>query len=74
MDDSDRLPAIEARDIVREFGRGAGAVRALRGVDLAVADGEFVAIMGPSGSGKSTLLHILGALDTPTEGTVAMAG
>jgi putative ABC transport system ATP-binding protein len=74
MHDSDHLPAIEARGIVREFGRGAGAVRALRGVDLAVADAEFVAIMGPSGSGKSTLLHILGGLDRPTEGSVVLHG
>jgi putative ABC transport system ATP-binding protein len=67
-------PALEARSLVKIFGEGAGAVRALRGADLLVAEGEFVAIMGPSGSGKSTLLHILGALDRPTEGTVAISG
>ncbi|QEC48714.1 ABC transporter ATP-binding protein [Baekduia soli] len=67
-------PALEARDIVRTFGEGTTAVAALRGVDLVVGDGEFVAIMGPSGSGKSTLLHILGGLDRPTGGTVTVHG
>ena len=68
------LAALEARGLVRTFGEGPTAVRALRGVDLRVADGEFVAIMGPSGSGKSTLLHILGALDRPTDGSVDIHG
>src|SRR3954469_17824832 len=67
-------PALEARAVTKVFGEGAGAVRALRGVDVRVSDGEFVAIMGPSGSGKSTLLHILGGLDLPTEGTVEIHG
>ena len=67
-------PALEARELVKTFGDGATAVRALRGVDLTVADSEFVAIMGPSGSGKSTLLHILGALDRPTDGSVEIHG
>jgi putative ABC transport system ATP-binding protein len=67
-------PALEARDIVRVFGEGATAVQALRGVDVTVAEGEFVAIMGSSGSGKSTLLHILGGLDRPTEGTTTVRG
>jgi putative ABC transport system ATP-binding protein len=66
--------AVEARGLVKVFGGGATAVRALDGVDFRVGSGEFVAVMGPSGSGKSTLLHILGALDTPTEGTVAVGG
>jgi putative ABC transport system ATP-binding protein len=64
-------PALQVDGLVKVFGVD---VRALDGIDLEIADGEMVAIMGPSGSGKSTLLHILGALDTPTEGTVAMAG
>jgi putative ABC transport system ATP-binding protein len=68
------LAALEARGLVRTFGAGPTEVRALRGVDLRVAEGEFVAIMGPSGSGKSTLLHVLGALDGPTDGSVEIHG
>jgi putative ABC transport system ATP-binding protein len=67
-------PAIEVRSLVKVFGEGGAQVRALDGVDLAVSRGEMVAIMGPSGSGKSTLLHIVGALETPSAGTVAVAG
>ena len=67
-------PALEAEGLTKTFGEDRTAVRALRGVDLRVGDGEFVAIMGPSGSGKSTLLHILGALDRPSEGSVAIHG
>jgi putative ABC transport system ATP-binding protein len=65
---------IEVHDLEMTYGSGATRVQALRGMDLAVARGEFVAIMGPSGSGKSTLLHILGALESPTGGTVAVGG
>ena len=67
-------PALEARGLVKVYGEGAAAVRALRGVDARVGGGEFLAIMGPSGSGKSTLLHILGALDRPTEGSAEIRG
>ncbi|HEX8753078.1 MAG TPA: ABC transporter ATP-binding protein [Solirubrobacterales bacterium] len=67
-------PVLAAHALKRAFGSGATAVQALAGVDLAVAEGEMVAIMGPSGSGKSTLLHILGALDRPDEGSVEIAG
>jgi putative ABC transport system ATP-binding protein len=73
MTDS-RIPAVEVRDLVKVFGEGGAAVRALDGADLVVDRGEMVAIMGPSGSGKSTLLHIVGALETPTSGTVAVGG
>jgi putative ABC transport system ATP-binding protein len=73
-DDGSAVPLLEARDLERAFGSGATAVQALRGVDLTVAEGEMVAIMGPSGSGKSTLLHILGALDRPDAGSVSIDG
>ena len=68
-----RSSAIEARRLSKVYGEGDTAVHALAGVDLDVARGELVAIMGPSGSGKSTLLHLLGALDTPSTGTVSIA-
>ena len=66
--------AIEAHRLTQVFGSTDNAVRALDGVDLEIERGEMVAIMGPSGSGKSTLLHILGALDSPTEGEVSVGG
>jgi putative ABC transport system ATP-binding protein len=66
--------ALEARGVSKVFGEGAGAVHALDDVDLTVAPGDFVAIMGPSGSGKSTLLHIMGALEQPTGGEVLLHG
>src|SRR6266849_3499963 len=62
--------ALEARGLRKVYGSGAAEVTVLAGVDLAVREGEMVAIVGPSGAGKSTLLHLLAALDTPTSGTV----
>ncbi len=68
------VPALEARGLHRRFSLGTETVHALRGVDLSVRNGEFVAVMGPSGSGKSTLLHLLGLLDQPDEGSIVLAG
>ncbi len=64
---------VETRDLVKVYGDGA-QVRALDGVNMRVARGEFVSVMGPSGSGKSTLLNMIGALDQPTGGTVIVNG
>jgi putative ABC transport system ATP-binding protein len=65
---------VSATEVTRRYGEGEAAVDALRGVTLEVKAGELVAVMGPSGSGKSTLMHLLAALDTPTSGTVTIAG
>jgi putative ABC transport system ATP-binding protein len=71
---TDSAPAVETEDLRRVYGSGETAVHALDGVSLCIDRGEMVAIMGPSGSGKSTLLHLLGALETPTGGTIAIGG
>ena len=60
--------ALEARRVTKIYGSGEGRVEALRGVDLRIDKGEFIAIMGRSGSGKSTLMNILGAIEVPTSG------
>ena len=63
------MDIIKTENIVKDYILGKIKVRALNGIDLQIQKGEFVAIMGPSGSGKSTLMHILGCLDSPTDGT-----
>ncbi|MHC0053975.1 ABC transporter ATP-binding protein [Actibacterium sp. D379-3] len=67
-------PQIELRGITKVYGTGEAEVRALRGVDLTIHSGEFVAIMGPSGSGKSTAMNVIGCLDTPTAGQYLFEG
>jgi putative ABC transport system ATP-binding protein len=65
---------IEAHRLARRYGAGHAAVDALREASFAIAEGEFVAIMGPSGSGKSTLMHLIGLLDRPTSGRLSLLG
>lgn len=65
---------VAVRDVARTYGRGGTAVHALRAVSFTVAKGQLVAVRGRSGSGKTTLLNIVGGLDTPTRGTVQVAG
>ena len=68
------MTILETKDLKKYYGKGDTLVKALDGVNLAVEDGEFVAIVGTSGSGKSTLLHMLGGLDRPTGGAVTVDG
>ena len=65
---------IKIRGIVRNFPLGNEVVKVLKGIDLDIERGEYVALMGPSGSGKSTLMNLLGCLDTPTAGTYELNG
>jgi len=68
------VPLIRLRGVTRRYGSGQAELMALKGIDLEVTAGEFVAIMGPSGSGKSTAMNILGCLDTPTGGAYLFKG
>ena len=75
MDDAAQIPPlVEFKGITKVYGMGSASLAALRGVDLTITQGEFVAVMGPSGSGKSTCLNILGCLDIPTEGRYLFKG
>ena len=67
-------PVLELRGIRHSYGSGDAEVHALRGIDLVVAQGEYLAIMGPSGSGKSTLMNLLGCLDVASDGVYELAG
>ena len=68
------MTILETQGLTKIYGSGETALHALRGIDLSVESGEFVAIVGTSGSGKSTLLHMLGGLDRPTAGKVLVDG
>lgn len=68
------MKILETKNLKKYYGKGAGLVKALDGVNLTVEEGEFAAVVGTSGSGKSTLLHMLGGLDYATSGTVTVAG
>src|SRR5271156_6319062 len=65
---------IQVRGLDKTYRRGGEEIHVLQGLNLDVAKGEFVAFMGPSGSGKTTLLNLLGGLDTPSRGTISVAG
>jgi putative ABC transport system ATP-binding protein len=67
-------PAIEASDVTRAYSLGGETVQALRGISIRIESGEYASIAGPSGSGKSTLMHLLGLLDRPTSGVIAVGG
>ena len=67
-------PVLELKNIQRHFGKGETKTEVLKGIDLKINAGEIVALLGPSGSGKSTLLQIAGLLDTPSGGTILVAG
>lgn len=69
-----KTPVIELHNVTRRYDIGGSTVTALLDVDLTVSPGEFVVVLGPSGCGKTTLLNTIGALDTPSEGTVMVAG
>lgn len=65
---------VELKGVTKHYTRGRQQVNVLHGIDLSIADGDFVALMGPSGSGKTTLLNLIGGLDQPSAGTVEVAG
>ena len=67
-------PLVAIRGLTKVYQRGAERIEVLHGIDLDIAPGEFIALMGPSGSGKSTLLNLIGGLDTPTAGTLQIEG
>jgi len=71
---SGRAPVIGLEAVTKVYGQGRASMQALKGIDLTIAQGDFVAVMGPSGSGKSTCMNILGCLDTPSSGSYRFEG
>lgn len=71
---TETVPLVEVRDVVKTYRLNGTPVQALRGINLVLHQGDFVAIVGPSGSGKSTLLHLIGGIDLPTSGEVRLFG
>jgi putative ABC transport system ATP-binding protein len=67
-------PLVAVRNLHKVFNRGGQRIDVLQGVNLEIPEGDFLALMGPSGSGKTTLLNLMGGLDTPSEGTITVAG
>ena len=65
---------VEVKGLIKDFPIADRLFRALKGITINIAEGEFMGIVGPSGSGKTTLLNIIGGLDSPTEGTVSVLG
>ena len=74
MEWESKQPLIELKEITKVYGKGQAALRRLRGIDLSIYEGDFVAVMGPSGCGKSTCMNLLGCLDTPTSGQYLFRG
>ncbi len=74
LSETEAAPLIRLRQVTKVYGQSQAAVEALRGIDLTIESGEFLALMGPSGSGKSTCMNILGCLDTPTRGEYRFEG
>ncbi|WP_423709361.1 ABC transporter ATP-binding protein [Undibacterium sp. WLX3042] len=72
--DGEAPPLIRLRGVTKQYGSGQAALMALKGVDIDICEGEFVAIMGPSGSGKSTAMNVIGCLDTPSGGEYLFQG
>ena len=68
------MSLVKIRDVHKHFTRGNERIDVLQGVSLDVSEGEFLALMGPSGSGKTTLLNLMGGLDSPTGGSIEIAG
>jgi putative ABC transport system ATP-binding protein len=69
-----REPILEVEDLVKYYGAQGSMTKALQGISMTIAEGEFVGVMGPSGSGKTTLLNVVSTIDTPTSGRVRVAG